>query len=197
MATYRETLAEKQRATDEKAEARWVASKDELERIRAAIKSTADEAELKGLRKELKRAERENMRAIRGRPVNRVSLRDVREAMKAVTTFEGLTFDGSVLSYGGQSQNVESARVLVETAGQLDRRTTLTRVAAGGFLFGPAGAVVGALAKKKVDHRELYLVVDGDLYAWAVPVNPNKGAEARAFAAKVNTASRVQVPAEA
>ena len=44
--------------------------------------------------------------------------------------------------------------------------------------------------RKQVDRRELYLLVDGELFAWAVNINPSKGADARAFAAKVNTAAR-------
>ncbi|MBX0299368.1 hypothetical protein K2F54_05180 [Cryobacterium sp. 1639] len=104
--------------------------------------------------------------------------------------FEGVTMKAGILSYKRERQPVTGVQVTVETAGELQRRSTLTRTAAGAIVFGPAGAVVGALFRKQVDRRELYLLVDGDLFAWAVNINPSKGAAARAFAAKVNTAAR-------
>lgn len=105
-------------------------------------------------------------------------------------TFEGLRMKDGKLDYRGQYQPVAGCRVTVDSAGELQRRSTLTRTVAGALLFGPAGAVVGALFQKQVDLRELYLLVDGERLAWAIPVHPSRGAAARSFAAKVNDAAR-------
>lgn len=103
--------------------------------------------------------------------------------------YGGIMMKAGKLSYRGEYQPVAGVRVRVESAGELQRRSTLTRTAAGGLLFGPAGAIVGALFKKTVDKRELYLLVDGPVFAWAVEVRASDGPAARSFAAKVNTAS--------
>lgn len=56
-----------------------------------------------------------------------------------------------------------SITAVADTAGNLatSSRSTLTRIAAGGLLFGPLGAIVGGVAKKNKLHdtRELYLLV--------------------------------------
>ena len=106
------------------------------------------------------------------------------------TSFEGVRLQGDRISHRSQSQPVAGVTAVVESAGELQRRATLTRTVAGGLVFGPAGAVVGALFKKKVDTRELYLLIDGERFAWAVKLNPKRGAAARRFAATVNTAAR-------
>jgi len=104
--------------------------------------------------------------------------------------FAGIAVIDHWIYYQGQGQAVAGVNVLVETAGQLAARSTVTRTVAGGLLFGPAGLIVGALFRKKQDMRELYLLVDGPLYAWAVPVPPKLGPQARNFAAFVITLSK-------
>lgn len=47
-------------------------------------------------------------------------------------------------------------------------------------------AVADALRKKK-DHRELYLTVEGDGFAFVVPVDADRGVETRRVAARINT----------
>ena len=104
--------------------------------------------------------------------------------------FGGLSMKAGRLSYKEKSQPIAGVWVTVESAGELQKRATLTRAIAGGLVFGPAGAVVGSLFQKTVDTRELYMAVEGDQASWVVPVSPSKGAAARTFAAKVNTAAR-------
>lgn len=106
-------------------------------------------------------------------------------------TFGGVEIhpDGSV-RYGGEWQNASSCTAYVETAGQLRERSTLTRVGAGAVIAGPVGAVLGALFRKKVDEREVYLMVEGDKSAWLVKVHPSRSMEARRFAVALNNASR-------
>ncbi|MHA6668547.1 hypothetical protein ACX3O0_06710 [Homoserinimonas sp. A447] len=104
--------------------------------------------------------------------------------------FAGVSVRNGNITYGVEMQAVSSTRATVETAGQIRERTSLTQTVAGGLLFGPVGAIIGALVKGSIDERELYLIVEGSEYAWAVDVNPKKGAEARKFAARVNTAAR-------
>lgn len=82
----------------------------------------------------------------------------------------------------------------VDTAGGLyeSRRSTFTRVAAGGLLFGPVGAVVGAIAKKRTraDARELYLLVESPVWGVLVQCKPDDGARVRDLAMRINAASR-------
>jgi hypothetical protein len=64
---------------------------------------------------------------------------------------------------------------------------TLTRIAAGGLLFGPVGAIVGGTAKKTKMHdtRELYLLITGQEFAALITCNPDDGAKVRQFAVAV------------
>lgn len=111
--------------------------------------------------------------------------------MARSVTFGGVEIhpDGSV-RHGGEWQNTSSCNAYVETAGQLRQRSTLTRVGAGAVIAGPVGAVLGAFFRKKVDEREVYLMVEGDKYAWMVKVHPSRSVEARRFATALNNAAR-------
>jgi hypothetical protein len=81
-----------------------------------------------------------------------------------------------------------SVEVTVDTAGQIDKRVTATRlILTGPFAFG---------LRKKKDSRELYLLIQADSGASGLfEVNPDKGKKAREFAAKVNARARSQRPA--
>lgn len=95
--------------------------------------------------------------------------------------FAGVSLtDGRVSSpQGGGS--VAGAHATVDTAGQLSRRMTATRL----VLTGPL-----ALAwRKKKDDREVYLLIEGQGWAISAPVDPKRGAQARDFAAKINAAA--------
>lgn len=82
----------------------------------------------------------------------------------------------------GQGGSVRGVVATVETAGDIDRRITATRL----VLAGPF-----ALAwRKKKDERELYLLVEGESFSLVARIDQTKGTEARQFAAAVNTASK-------
>lgn len=87
-----------------------------------------------------------------------------------------------------------SVRATVEAGGNIDRRTSATRVATGAILTGGVGAIIGAIAKKKVDKRELYLVVEADEWAELVELKPKHGAQARELAQAINLAARASQP---
>jgi hypothetical protein len=73
---------------------------------------------------------------------------------------------------------------VVETAGQVMQRATLTRMVA----LSPIGAIA---FKKKKDERELYLVVETSTGAAAVlELDAKRGKDARKVAAQINAASR-------
>ena len=81
----------------------------------------------------------------------------------------------------------------VDTAGNLatSSRSTLARIAAGGLLFGPVGAIVGGAAKKNSVHdlRELYLLIQGETFATLISCDPDDGPRVRQFAAAVRLAT--------
>ncbi len=98
-------------------------------------------------------------------------------------TFAGIELDEKRgrISKGREGGPLASAHAVVDTAGAIESRFTMTRLA----LMGPF-----ALAfKKKKDKRELYLAVEGDGFAFVVEVDPDKGKKAREFAAKINAAA--------
>jgi hypothetical protein len=110
-------------------------------------------------------------------------------------SFAGVTLrDGRIDSPQGGGP-VAGAHAQVDTVGALSSRITATRL----ILTGPL-----ALAwRKKVDNRELYLLIEGQGWAISVPVDATKGAQARAFVAKINavasslTADSTSAPSDA
>ena len=88
---------------------------------------------------------------------------------------------------------LDGARATVESAGQLTERgrTTLTRLAVGGAVLGPLGAILalGFPKRRTVDDRELYLLVEAGTASCVVQVRPDEGARLRAFAVQINAAS--------
>jgi predicted nucleic acid-binding Zn-ribbon protein len=112
-----------------------------------------------------------------------------RDAVKQKAEEKANSF-GPVRIYGGKVFNdktgegggINDAHATVETSGEIEKRITATRILATG---------VFALAlRKKKDNRELFLTVEGEGFAFVVEVDPKKQAEARQFAAKINTAAR-------
>lgn len=92
--------------------------------------------------------------------------------------FAGVTIKNGEIRHKDGSGPLAGAHASVDSAGELDKRITATRL----ILTGPF-----ALAfRKKKDKRELYLVVDGQGFAFVEEVDPKKGAEARKFAARLN-----------
>lgn len=88
----------------------------------------------------------------------------------------------------------ESVTAAADTAGNLatSSRSTLTRIAAGGLVFGPVGAIVGGAAKKTEIHdsRELYLLVQGAQFAAVLTCEPDDGPKVRQFAMAIVQAGR-------
>lgn len=101
--------------------------------------------------------------------------------------FEGVSIRNGMISGPGGHGPVGGATATVDMAGAIDARFTATRLA----LMGPF-----ALAfKKKKDKRELYLAIEGQGFGILQQVPPALGAQARAFAAKINGLSRAAVAA--
>ncbi|MEV0716786.1 hypothetical protein [Asanoa sp. NPDC050611] len=167
-------------------------------------------AELKVARKGLREAEKARNDAIRNaqrslRSAERAHAKQVRQAQSALS--EVTNPDGKRIgSYGGVKLHelavhtpngrgdLIGASATVDTAGNLvlSKRPTLTRMAAGGLLLGPLGAL-GSLAfqkTKKHDARELYLLIETPDLASVVKCPADEGLKARSFAAKINTAAK-------
>jgi hypothetical protein len=73
------------------------------------------------------------------------------------------------------------------------KRTTLTRLALGGLVLGPLGAILalGFPKRRTVDDRELYLMIEAGTASCVVSVRPDDGARVRAFATRINGAAAV------
>lgn len=88
---------------------------------------------------------------------------------------------------------IDGVRADVDAEGSIDvrRRTTLTRLAVGGALLGPLGAVLalGFPKRRTVDGRELYLLLEAGPASCVLQLDPDAGSQARAFAVQVNAAA--------
>jgi hypothetical protein len=88
---------------------------------------------------------------------------------------------------------LDGVEATVDTAGALreHKRTTLTRLAVGGAVLGPLGAILalGFPKRRKVDERELYLLIEAGSASCVLQVDPDDGARVRAFATRVNAAA--------
>lgn len=96
--------------------------------------------------------------------------------------------NSTTLIYKKQRYPIVGAEARVESVGELQRRITATRLLTTG--------VFAFALKKKADDRELYLTVTAPDYQFVVELDPKKGADARTFAAKINTLARAQQPVE-
>jgi multidrug efflux pump subunit AcrA (membrane-fusion protein) len=95
-------------------------------------------------------------------------------------SFEGVTLAQGQVHYQGQGGSVRDAKARVESAADVRRRVTATRVLAIG--------VFALVAKKAAGH--VYLTVEAPGYEFMVEVPVKKEADARAFAASINNAAR-------
>jgi hypothetical protein len=104
-------------------------------------------------------------------------------AAKNGDAFAGVLLqDGRIRFSGNEYTITPGVRAVVETSGQILQRFTVTRLA----LLGPFGL---ALPKSK-DRREVFLTIEGDDFAFVVPVDPTTQMAARQFAARVNAVSK-------
>ncbi len=95
---------------------------------------------------------------------------------------------------GGTWDLTDQTKARVDTAGNLatNSRSTLTRIATGGVLLGPVGALIGATAKKrtKEDARELYLLIEDPNFGALVQCDPNDGPKVRQLALQIEQTAR-------
>lgn len=118
---------------------------------------------------------------------------DLKTAMqeeRLQSLFPGLRFHDMTATYAGLTQPIAGATAVVDSAGALSQRPTLTRVALGAVLFGGVGAIGGGLLQKKTDTRQVFILIDGPLAAWTVPVKPDQFGDAQRFAGLFNTAAK-------
>ena len=104
------------------------------------------------------------------------------------------TVDDGWVSVPGLSRSVAGAVAEFES-GADRKRTTLTRVAAGAIVAGPAGAIVGGLFRK--NQSRVYVSItfpDGDVAVIDGPVKDE--AQLREFARVVNVAGKRALEAE-
>lgn len=107
-------------------------------------------------------------------------------------SLSSIVLTNMTIKYGSEGGSLAGAHATVETTGDIERRITATRLVGTGVL---------ALAwRKKADHREHYLTVEGNGFAFVVPLDAKQGKAAREVAARINSlASQAQAaaPAEA
>ena len=92
-----------------------------------------------------------------------------------------LNVKAGTIKQGFKSGPLAGASARVDSGGGIDRRLSATRVVATGGL--------GLFWKKKVDHRESFLTIDGQGFSFVAKVNPKHNERARKFAAKINAAA--------
>lgn len=119
-----------------------------------------------------------------------------KRAVAGVSARYGLlhTVDDGWLSVPGLSRSVAGAVAEFES-GADQKRTTLTRVAAGAIVAGPAGAIVGGLFRK--DQSRVYVTIsfpDGDVAVIDGPTKDER--QLREFARVVNVLGKRDVEAE-
>jgi len=101
---------------------------------------------------------------------------------KGWSSLAGVRLNEDSITYQGEGYPLAGLTVRVESAGELQQRITATRL----VMTGPL-----ALAwRKKKDGRELYLQIEGPDFSIVATVRPTMGAQARRFAARINTAAR-------
>lgn len=104
----------------------------------------------------------------------------------------------SLISRGQEVQplrRVHAKVASVTTHHPVDRRVSATRVAAGAAIAGRTGAVIGAMAQKKVSGgatKTVTLTVTGPGFEWTDEVNPSLELTARNFASEVNRRAAAQ-----
>jgi hypothetical protein len=122
-----------------------------------------------------------------GRTVGRALNKAADDAARGVPLV--IDRDHDTLIYQGRTESLREVTATVTAAGAVRSRPTMTRFVGFGLLPG-VSSFAALVAQKKVDERELYLVIDGPDWQWAIKADPKRSANVRALAAEINTASR-------
>jgi hypothetical protein len=136
-------------------------------------------------------AERRRTSAIAAMDRRIVELEDPRG--RRIDGFESvLLHEFRIITPAGEV-GLEEVRATVDTAGALSetKRATLTRLALGGLVLGPLGAVLalGFQKRRTIDHRELYLLIEAGAASCVLQIGPDAGPRVRAFAMQINAAA--------
>lgn len=99
---------------------------------------------------------------------------------------------------GNEHPLTKDVSALLDTTGTVVtntvKRTSITRIAVGGLVAGPIGAVAGAAAQKteerELDTRVHYLMVTGPDWQEVVTLGPEAGTEARSLMQAINVAAK-------
>jgi hypothetical protein len=153
---------------------RWLAGADKRDALARQRRARAAEREASPTWKFLRKV---------GRAVNKAADTELRGVPVEID------LDHNQLVYRGQRESLRGVSAAVSTAGSVRSRPTITRFVAFGLVPGVPG-LAALVAQKKVDERELFLIIDGPDWQWAVKADPKHTANVRAFAAEVNTAVR-------
>jgi hypothetical protein len=157
-----------------------------LGRARSARSAAVRRAEL-GVR----RAERRHSSAIAALDRRIVGLEDPRGP--SIATFGPVALHELRIVTPAGEVPLDGVEATVDSAGELTerKRATLTRMAVGGLVLGPLGAVLalGFQKRRTVDDRELYLLVEAGPASCVLQVKPDTGAAVRAFAVRINAAA--------
>jgi hypothetical protein len=161
----------------------WLGAQRALMRARRR-----SEAAIRRARLGVWRAERRHSSAIAALDRRIVELEDPRG--KRIATFDSvLLHEFRIITPAGES-GLDEVRATVDTAGNLSetKRATLTRLGLGGLVLGPLGAVLalGFQKRRTVDHRELYLLIEAGPASCVLQIEPDAGAQVRAFATRIN-----------
>ncbi|MET0734728.1 MAG: DUF2510 domain-containing protein [Microbacterium sp.] len=101
----------------------------------------------------------------------------------------GIVVDGRWMHFGPSSQPVAGARASFETGAALLKGGRLEKPAIGRVLYGPPGPITPRLLKRWVVTGADYLLVEVAGQVWLSPLAAGQDAEARRFAAWINTAA--------
>lgn len=93
-----------------------------------------------------------------------------------------ITCKDGVFKFKEGGGSIAGAQAQVETAGDLDRRVTATRL----LLTGPLAFGL----RKTRDNRELYLTVEGEDWGVVLTLDPKHGKQAREVAVGLNNEAR-------
>lgn len=178
------------------------AEKDYNGRVREAEKAlkVAESEHKKAVKvaeREVKRAQKDYEKRVKAAEKNLVEAQQMGDkAEQSIRGKEG------VISYTRFEIVLPDRRVPLEpsivgevnTSGSISvsSRFSVGRTVGGAVLFGPVGAVVGAVARKNktTDNRELFLMLEGSAFMAVLTLDPKKSSEARGFLAGLLDAAK-------